>query len=53
MQRAEHDPAVHELRAELGAALSRHSTLSADQRAAALAELLQGLLKEHGDDGSR
>jgi hypothetical protein len=38
------DPAVQQLTAELTAALGRHGDLSTDQRAAALATLLQALL---------
>lgn len=38
------DPAVQQLRAELAQALGRHAGLSADQRAAALAALLETLL---------
>jgi hypothetical protein len=45
---ADGDPAVQRLRAELTAALSRHTDLTTDQRAAALATLLQTLL-EPGD----
>lgn len=39
------DPGVARLRAELSAALGRHDGLSTDQRAAALAALLRGLLE--------
>lgn len=42
---AEGDPAVQRLRAELAAALARHAGLTTEQRAAALATLLQGLLE--------
>ena len=45
---ADGDPAVQRLRADLGAALGRHAGLTIDQRAAALATLLQTLL-EPGD----
>ncbi len=41
---AEHDPAVQQLHSELLATLGRHPDLSDDQRAAALAGLLQALL---------
>ena len=43
---AEGDAAVQRLRAELAAALGRHTGLSTDQRATALATLLQGILEE-------
>jgi hypothetical protein len=47
----EGDPAVGQLRAELTAALGRHTGLTVDQRAAALATLLQSLLEpEDGND---
>jgi hypothetical protein len=39
------DPAVERLRTDLSAALGKHAGLSADQRAAALAEILQAILK--------
>ncbi|MEI7768856.1 MAG: hypothetical protein WCI67_02650, partial [Chloroflexales bacterium] len=39
------DPAVQRLSADLSAALGRHLALTADQRAAALAEILQSMLK--------
>jgi hypothetical protein len=39
------DPAVQTLRGELAAALGRHTALTTEQRAAALAELLQSLLE--------
>ncbi|HEU5089771.1 MAG TPA: hypothetical protein VFT99_20085, partial [Roseiflexaceae bacterium] len=39
------DPAAHALRADLAAALGRHATLTAGQRAAVLASLLQTLLE--------
>lgn len=42
----DNDPAVQELRADLNAALGRHDALTPDQRAAALAILLQSLLEE-------
>ncbi|NTW00733.1 MAG: hypothetical protein HGA19_05410, partial [Oscillochloris sp.] len=42
----ENNPEVQQLRDELNAALGRHMKLTADQRAAALAELLQTLLGE-------
>ncbi|HEU5099545.1 MAG TPA: hypothetical protein VFU22_11030 [Roseiflexaceae bacterium] len=42
---ADGDPAVQRLRADLSAALGRHAGLTADQRAAALATLLQTLLE--------
>lgn len=48
IQVAPDDPAVARLRAELGAALIRHAALSPDQRASALAGLLQSLLKSEG-----
>jgi hypothetical protein len=38
------DPATQRLRTDLSAALGRHGALSADQRAAALAEILQSIL---------
>jgi hypothetical protein len=41
---APHDPAVARLLDELGQALGRHGSLSTDQRAAALAALLESLL---------
>jgi hypothetical protein len=43
---AEGDPAVQLLRADLTAALGRHAGLTTDQRAAALATLLQTLLED-------
>jgi hypothetical protein len=39
------DPAMQGLRADLGAALGKHMTLTAEQRAAALAEILESILK--------
>jgi hypothetical protein len=42
---ADGDPAVQSLRAELSAAMGRHAGLTTDQRAAALATLLQTLLE--------
>jgi hypothetical protein len=46
---ADGDPAVQRLRDDLTDALSRHAGLTTDQRAAALATLLQTLLEEPGD----
>lgn len=44
LHRAADDPAVQQLHADLLALLERHSTLSDDQRAAAIASVLQELL---------
>jgi hypothetical protein len=46
---ADSDPAVQRLRADLTAALGRHVGLTTDQRAAALAALLQTLLEPEGE----
>jgi hypothetical protein len=43
------DPAVERLRGELAEALGRHTGLTTEQRAAALAELLQSLLEARSD----
>jgi hypothetical protein len=49
---SEDDPGVGRLRAELAAALGRHGGLTPDQRAAAVAALLRGLL-EGGEEEAR
>jgi len=46
---ADSDPAVQRLRADLTVALGRHAGLTTDQRAAALAALLQTLLEPEGE----
>jgi hypothetical protein len=43
------DPAVEQLHTELAAALGRHQSLTNDQRAAAVAELLKALLETDAD----
>jgi len=45
---ADSDPAVQRLHADLAAALGRHAGLTTDQRAVALATLLQTLLEPEG-----
>jgi hypothetical protein len=50
---ADSDPAVQRLRADLTAALGRHAGLTTDQRAAALATLLQALLEPENDKVTR
>lgn len=56
VSRSGDDPAVERLRAELGQALGRHAGLTTDQRAAALAALLEDLLapgERAGDEEAR
>jgi hypothetical protein len=47
---ADGDPAVQRLRADLSAAMGRHAGLTSDQRAAAVAALLQTLLEPEAID---